>query len=146
MVSLGRLLEDAVGVFEARWGALGVAVRLETPSPDVMVRLDPELTAQALLNLLGNAAEAAVAAGVALPTVKVTGRPSGEGLVIVVEDNGAGVGPGLEAKVFRPFFTTKAQGSGIGLSLAQQAISSQGGGLSLAPWRADRGARFTITL
>ncbi len=64
----------------------------------------------------------------------------------MIEDNGAGVGPELESQVFRPFFTTKAQGSGIGLSLAQQAISSQGGGLSLAPWATDRGARFTLTL
>jgi two-component system nitrogen regulation sensor histidine kinase NtrY len=146
VVSLGGLLQDTVGVFEARWGAQGVELRLELPNPDVMVRLDPELTAQALLNLLGNAAEAAVSAGADRPSVSVAGRASGDGLVIVVEDNGAGVSPDFESQVFRPFFTTKAQGSGIGLSLAQQAISSQGGGLSLAPWSADRGARFTITL
>ena len=146
VVSLGALLQDTVGVFEASWGAQGVELALDLPSPDVMVRLDPELTAQALLNLLGNAAEAALGAGAAPPSVRVTGRASGDGLTIVIEDNGAGIGPEFESQVFRPFFTTKAQGSGIGLSLAQQAISSQGGGLSLAPWAADRGARFTITL
>ena len=146
VVSLGALLADTVGVFEASWGAQGVELALDLPAPDVMVRLDPELTTQALLNLLGNAAEAALGAGAAQPVVRVTGRASGEGLTIVIEDNGAGVGPEFESQVFRPFFTTKAQGSGIGLSLAQQAISSQGGGLSLTPWAADRGARFTITL
>jgi two-component system sensor histidine kinase HydH len=64
---------------------------------------------------------------------------------MVVEDNGAGVGPDHAAEIFRPFFTTKAHGDGIGLSLAHQAIASQGGALTLAN-DTDGGARFTITL
>jgi C4-dicarboxylate-specific signal transduction histidine kinase len=145
-VSLRSLLREAASLFEARWASERVELQLVLPDPDVLVRLDPALTGQALLNLLTNAAEAAIEAGRARRRVSVEGRAAGGGIAIVVEDNGGGVSPACAAEVFRPFFTTKAGGSGIGLSLAHQAIASQGGDLVLAPEASDRGARFTITL
>jgi two-component system, NtrC family, nitrogen regulation sensor histidine kinase NtrY len=144
-VSLAELMAEAASLFETRWTARGVALRLEPPVPDVIVRLDPDLTHQALIGLLANAAEAALAAG-AEPQVTLIGAPTPHGAALTVQDNGPGVPPEVAAEIFRPFFTTKPEGSGIGLSLARQAIVSQGGQLVLAQPAAGSGARFVIEL
>jgi two-component system, NtrC family, nitrogen regulation sensor histidine kinase NtrY len=141
-VSLGALLEEAASLFESRWASRGVRLEFAAPTPDIMIRLDPDLTAQALLNLLINAAEAALAGGRAPPTVRLSAHTAGDGAAMFVEDNGPGVAPDHHAEVFRPFFTTKPEGAGIGLSLARQAVVSQGGQLLLES-SAD-GARFVI--
>jgi nitrogen fixation/metabolism regulation signal transduction histidine kinase len=143
LVSLTELLTEAAGLVRTRW--TGVAIELVPPKPDVLVRLDPDLTAQALINLLTNAAEAALA-GPRAPRLALTGAAAGEGIVITIEDSGPGVPDAQAADIFRPFFTTKPEGSGIGLSLARQAIVSQGGQLVLAPAEAGRGARFVVEL
>jgi two-component system, NtrC family, nitrogen regulation sensor histidine kinase NtrY len=143
VVSLTTVLEEAAGLMRTRFSE--VALDLAAPKPDVMVRLDPDLTAQALINLLTNAAEAALS-GARPPQVRLSGAAAGEGVVVVVEDSGLGVPAAREADVFRPFFTSKPEGSGMGLSLARQAIVSQGGQLVLAPAAPDRGARFVIEL
>jgi two-component system, NtrC family, nitrogen regulation sensor histidine kinase NtrY len=138
---LSDLLTEAGQLFETRWGPQGVRLDLAPPKPDVLIRIDPDLTAQALLGLLTNAAEACLTSS-ASPRVRLSAQASGEGAVIAVEDNGPGIEGVLATEVFRPFFTTKAEGAGIGLSLARQAIVSQGGQLLLEP--SAQGARFLI--
>jgi C4-dicarboxylate-specific signal transduction histidine kinase len=143
-VSLGALLDEAARLFETRWRAAGVVLDFMPPSPDVIIRLDPDLTAQALINLLTNAAEAALAGGAQPPTVRLSAQGAVDGATLMVEDNGPGVDAAAAGEIFRPFFTTKPDGSGIGLSLARQAIVSQGGQLMLTPPAAGRGAVFTV--
>lgn len=145
-VSLEALLAEATRLFETRWGRLGVRLEAEPPRPDILIRIDPDLTTQALLNLLTNAAEAALAGEARPPTVRLWARPSGDGAAITVEDSGAGVVEAHAGDIFRPFFTTKPDGSGIGLALARQAVVSQGGQLLLEPTPPGAGARFTIAL
>lgn len=141
-VSLAELLAEAGQLFETRWAPQGVRLDLVPPRPDILIRIDPDLTAQALIGLLTNAAEAALAGAGAPPIVRLSAQPAGEGATIVVEDNGPGVPGDRAGDIFRPFFTTKANGAGIGLSLARQAIVSQGGQLLLEP--SAEGARFLI--
>lgn len=143
-VSLGDLLDEAARLFETRWRPAGVVLDFTPPKPDVMIRLDPDLTAQALINLLTNAAEAALAGGARPPTVRLSAQGAVDGATLVVEDNGPGVDPQAAAEIFRPFFTTKPDGSGIGLSLARQAVVSQGGQLVLTAPAPGRGAVFTV--
>jgi two-component system nitrogen regulation sensor histidine kinase NtrY len=142
-VSLADLLSEAGQLFETRWAPQGVRLDLAPPKPDILIRIDPHLTAQALLGLLTNAAEAALAGKAATPTVRLSAQASGDGAAIAVEDNGPGVRTDQAADVFRPFFTTKPEGAGIGLSLARQAIVSQGGQLLLEA-SPQGGARFLI--
>jgi two-component system sensor histidine kinase FlrB len=78
--------------------------------------------------------------------VRLSGRAAGDGAAITVTDNGPGVAADVQAEIFQPFFTTRSQGSGIGLSVARQAIVSQGGQLVLAPGEPGRGATFVIEL
>ena len=145
VVSLGGLLDEAAQLFETRWRAEGLVLRLSRPSPDVMMRLDPDLTAQALINLLTNAAEAALSGRDTPPTVWLSGQATGDGAVLSVEDNGPGVEASVAEEIFRPFFTTKSQGNGVGLSFARQAVASQGGRLTATARLTGQGARFVMS-
>ena len=142
--SLGAVLDEAARLFEVRWGARGIRLHVERPKPDIIAHLDPDLCAQALLNLLANAAEAAQEVGGDAPEVRLSAEGGPEGVAIRVEDNGRGVAPEVAERLFRPFFTTKAGGSGIGLSIARQAIVSQGGQITLEA--RQTGACFAILL
>jgi C4-dicarboxylate-specific signal transduction histidine kinase len=64
---------------------------------------------------------------------------------ITVFDNGGGIAPAAMAKLFRPFFTTKAKGTGLGLAVVQKIIVQHGGRVE-ARNRAEGGAAFIVTL
>lgn len=68
-----------------------------------------------------------------------------EGINLVIEDNGIGIAPGNEEKVFEFFYTTKPKGTGLGLALVQRSIEEHRGRIRVEPME-ERGARFVITL
>jgi signal transduction histidine kinase len=100
----------------------------------------------AVTNILSNAAEAALETGRADPAVRLAARIDDGAVRVTVEDNGAGVRLTDPEAIFRPFFTTKPHGSGVGLSFARQVALSHGGSLTLAPPAAGRGARFVLAV
>ena len=89
---------------------------------------DDVLLRQALSNLFRNALEACVDAGVT-PRIIVEGTIDREQkmLKVVVSDNGPGIKPAVAERMFRPFFTTKARGTGLGLALVQKIIVTHNG-------------------
>jgi nitrogen fixation/metabolism regulation signal transduction histidine kinase len=100
--------------------------------PDLTVMADPDQLQQALINLLKNAAEAALSADMessASPTVEIEWKLVMKDVIVVIRDNG----PGLmsDANLFVPFYTTKPRGSGIGLVLAQQIAEGHRGAVRL---------------
>ena len=109
---------------------------------------DEGLLRQALLNLTRNAAEACASAahgGKVLVRGEVA-RGDEAGLQqITVFDNGAGIGAAAMPKLFRPFFTTKANGTGLGLAVVQKIIVQHGGQVQ-ARNRPEGGAAFIVTL
>jgi signal transduction histidine kinase len=64
---------------------------------------------------------------------------------VIVSDNGPGVDPAIMGRMFRPFFTTKSKGTGLGLALVQKIIVTHNGRVTVAN-REGGGARFTVTL
>ena len=64
---------------------------------------------------------------------------------VIVSDNGPGVDPAIMSRMFRPFFTTKSKGTGLGLALVQKIIVTHNGRVTVANGE-DGGARFTVTL
>ncbi len=126
--------------------AAGIETRVKVEiaaGPAATLRADPDQLEQLLINLFHNAAEATLEAG---GGVRVNWRlPRGErALELVVEDDG----PGLSntTNLFVPFFTTKPEGSGIGLVLSRQIAEAHGGSLSLQNRLDGRGCRATLRL
>jgi signal transduction histidine kinase len=137
----GQVLQEAAALFRARWARHGVALVVGAPSPEVIAAMDAALIGQALLNLLTNAGEAALAHA-REPCVWLEARAESGGLAFHVADNGAGVDPSRAAVIFQPFHTDKVGGSGIGLTIARQIAQAHGGTLVLA--EREAGALFIL--
>ena len=114
-------------LFKAEWprGALEVAA-----TEALEVNADPDLLAQALINLLRNAAQAS--AHLAEPRVRLAIAAAREQVLIEVEDNGPGIPQANRSDVFLPFYTTKREGSGIGLNLVRQIAVASGWSVEIA--------------
>ena len=146
-VPLRSLLERAV-MLEHR-----VAVELR-PGPDIVLQLDPDQIEQLIINLLRNAAEAALArfpegpsredAACDVPEVMITWRTSPRAVAILIQDNGVGLTN--PSNLFVPFYTTKPGGSGIGLALARQICEAHGGVLQVANRLDGQGCQAEIRL
>jgi signal transduction histidine kinase len=108
--------------------------------PSLSVRADERMLRQALLNLIRNGAEANPDGCVVVSAARQDGA-----VVIQVRDNGPGIAAADLQKIFIPFFTTKAQGHGIGLALTHRIITQHGGTL-IATNAPDGGAVFTIRM
>jgi signal transduction histidine kinase len=93
---------------------------------------------QALLNILKNALEAIGEHGVV--TLRVA--RAGSGVVLAVHDSGPGIEPAAREHLFTPFYTTKENGQGIGLTLTAEILTAHG--FEFALENAPEGARFVI--
>ena len=131
-----------IGAWIRRVAALEtrLPVRIEA-GPPVMVRADGDQLDQLLINLLRNAVDASLetGGGVCIRWTRQNGT-----VAVQIEDDG----PGLpsSANLFVPFFTTKPQGSGIGLVLSRQIAEAHGGSLALENKRVGRGCIATLRL
>lgn len=96
---------------------------------------------QVFLNLLKNAREAC--SKQPQPEVEVCAEPLANGIRFTVSDNGEGILPEVKERIFVPFFTTKPNGSGIGLSLCRQIVSLHGG-LIYVESAPGKGSRFIV--
>lgn len=107
-----------------------VAISVDVVPDTLKVAADAQLIEQVLINLLRNAADALQ--GRPEPSIRIDARLDLGRTVIDVADNGAGIAEEDLDQVFIPFFTTKRDGSGIGLSLCRQIMSAHGGELALS--------------
>ena len=109
---------------------------------------DEGLLRQALLNLVRNAAEACASAkdgGLVVVRGEVVRAEEGGSQRITILDNGPGIEEGSLGKLFRPFYTTKAEGTGLGLAVVQKIVVQHGGQVE-ARNRPEGGAAFMVTL
>jgi nitrogen fixation/metabolism regulation signal transduction histidine kinase len=106
---------------------------------------DEVLLRQAFSNLCRNAQEACLDANAA-PKIVIEGTRDGAQNVlrVTITDNGGGIQESIQSRMFRPFVTTKARGTGLGLALVQKIIVTHNG--RVAAENADGGARLTVTL
>jgi signal transduction histidine kinase len=116
-----------------------IVAEVEPNLPEILA--DPVRLTQALLNLQINALQAIERKG----RILVIARCSDDCLLLSVGDNGPGIPPEKLPSIFDPYFTTKPEGSGLGLWIAQQIISAHGGNI-VAQNSPGGGAVFTMTL
>lgn len=99
---------------------------------------------QTLLNIIKNAIEAC--RNIKSPKVEVGAYYTDNGKIkLIVSDNGEGILPDVKERIFVPFFTTKSNGSGIGLSLCKQIITMHGGNIYVES-EVGKGSKFIIIL
>ena len=138
-VDLVALVKDALTLYSPD----GVNTSFEIESTPADVRADREQLVQVLVNLLNNAADAAKQAST--PTLTVWLAATTDGARLHIDDNGKGVAAEDRARIFEPYFTTKAHGTGLGLAIAERIVREHGGTLSVTGSPLG-GARFTLTL
>lgn len=119
-------------------------VQFSAPEEKVMLDLDPVLMRQAIFNLIHNAILAAPGSPVNVAMNRGV-RDGVAGVMLSVADAGPGFTEETATKLFKPFFTTRANGTGLGLSVAQH-IAMKHGGVVLAENRPSGGATFSIWL
>jgi signal transduction histidine kinase len=123
-----------------------VRLKLDLHPGALTVSGDPVQLRQVILNLVLNALEAMSGPAEAGRTVIVrTARTEEDAVQVSVVDAGPGLREGTEVRVFEPFYTTKAGGMGMGLSIAKSIVEAHGG-LIWARNNRDRGVTFQFTL
>lgn len=118
----------------------GLKLELVT-TKELHIVADPSLLEQVLLNLLLNAMEASKSGD----TIRITAEQKGNKTELCIHDQGSGISPDDLDKIFVPFFTTKASGSGIGLSISRQLLRQMGGSLRLES-KEGEGCRAVIRI
>ena len=121
---LQRLLADELKTRD-------IALTMQVTPETLEIAADTDLLDQALINLVRNAIEAlrdTPSGRVSLIAL----QEAGGRVALAVSDNGPGIPPDMREKIFVPFFTTKRQGSGIGLSLVRQIVSVHNGSVAIS--------------
>lgn len=141
-VSFGAFKSSLEGQLAGLWQAYPDTALEVRGSQLTSLYIDPDLITQVLINLVKNALEASV--DQPRPRVVLDFNPDGDALVIAVADNGAGVSEDVKQDIFVPFFTTKKEGSGVGLALSRKIVRAHHGQLTFE--RKDGFTRFEIRL
>ncbi|WP_395541458.1 sensor histidine kinase [Neotabrizicola sp. sgz301269] len=139
---LRAALRNVAALLGAQARAQSVALAFDLPPDPVLLRADPVEMEQVAFNLVRNALEALSdrPAG----QVRVTLRTEAGQAVLTIRDNGPGIAPDMRARLFTPFTTTRADGTGLGLALSQRLVERAGGEIALED--SPDGASFRITL
>ena len=140
-IPLDQLFDSVIGLAEHAVRRHQITLRKEVPEGIQAVECDPEQLTQVLLNLTINAIQAMPNGG----TIVLGARRQGDDILMFVQDQGSGISERDMERIFDPFFTTKESGTGLGLPVAHQIVSRQGGVLS-AKRNTDKGMTFTIEL
>jgi signal transduction histidine kinase len=117
-IDMRKVLEDVAVLAGPEAGRHGLHLAEEFPEEALMVRVDPDLMKQAVLNLTLNGLQAMTQGG----TLTLAARREEEAIITEVRDQGAGIPVEVQEKIFELYFTTKKEGSGIGLAQTYQIM------------------------
>ena len=126
-VSPDQVVQGVITLISPELRRRGVTLRVESTFGAPTFRGDPNQMRQLLINLLLNAAEASPQGGEILVNVQGVPASFGGGSVIKVSDQGTGMSPETIDKIWDPFFTTKSEGTGLGLPICQQIVKDHDG-------------------
>ena len=135
------LAEDALRYTADLRSEQNVEVVRRHAAPTVTAVADPNLLRPVLLNLIRNAVQAMPGGGTLTMTIGAV-----DGTVrVAIADTGVGIPPAAREEIFRPFYTTRTRGTGLGLAVARGLVTAMGGSLSVES-EVGRGTTFTVEL
>ena len=141
MTGMRRLVEDTLRLIGQDAAGRGVTVRLDAPDELPDVAIDPDRMRQVILNLCLNGLEAMPEGG----ELSLSLQPEGDALRLEIRDTGMGIAPEALPHIFDPYFTTKGQGTGLGLATVHKIVEAHGGSISVTS-EPGQGAVFRLLL
>jgi signal transduction histidine kinase len=143
-VPVGDMLNAIYQLMQPSLQQKNVQLEVKTEDPSLHVNVDRNLIEQVLINFITNAT-CAVSGREHPQIVLHAGRTAGGTIYITLADNGHGIAPEVREKIFIPFFSTKKNGTGIGLSLSREIVKLHNGSLHVQS-KEGQGSAFTILL
>jgi len=123
------LLENLLQLLNHEITNKHIIVNLICPQPQLRCQSDPQALHHVLLNIMGNAINALT--GKKEPRLTIRTEPCGPHVHIAIKDNGCGIADDKKKELFLPFFTTKPQGIGLGLTIAKKLLTQMNGTIEL---------------
>lgn len=141
--NINQVLKSVLDLVSPIFDAAGIKITTNLEPIDTEVLLNEQRLIQAFLNILKNSEEAL--AGISEPEIRIISRIEGRELIIDFIDNGCGIPEKNLDKIFEPYFSTKFNGTGLGLTVVYRVISEHGGSISIRNGE-KRGAIVSINL
>ncbi len=138
---LRRVIEDVTSLASPEAAKQGVKIETQLGKDALRVRADADLIKQALLNVVLNGVQSMSSGG----ALNITARQQDSAATIEVRDQGGGIPPEVQDKVFNLYFTTKKTGSGIGLAMSYRVLQLHNGALNFET-EVGRGTTFRLLL
>jgi signal transduction histidine kinase len=142
---LGKVIEEMIDFFGPTAKSANIDIREYVPADLPQVALNKELFKQALLNLFLNAEQAMPGGGELTIQGAVEETPGKRCVVLSIIDTGKGMDAEVRAQIFKPFFSTKPGGTGLGLPTTKRIIESHHGAIDVQS-EVGKGTKFTIRL
>ena len=144
-VQMADVLDSALETFKDRAARSGVEINRQFDCEGSM-HGDPEKLRRVFINLVGNAIDALGEAEVDKPAVEVSmgENLAGSEVWVRVRDNGPGIDPEIEQRIFNPFFTAKEGGTGLGLAITKKLVDAHGGSIEVQS-ESGHGTEFVLT-
>jgi signal transduction histidine kinase len=141
--AVSESIEDALSIFSSSLKNHGIQVEFEYRGQQLAYGFPNEYS-QIVLNILTNARDAFVHNDISKRIVTITIDESGDNLIAVFTDNAGGIDPLILSKVFDPYFTTRPQGTGLGLYMTRMILENMNGSVFVE--NTDNGARFSLSV
>ena len=142
--AIGDIIDEVVEPY--RTGLAGrIAIRIDTARGLPLVTIDRTLFARALTNVVENALHAMPGKGslTVASRQSAVANPDTPAVVVEITDTGVGMDAESAAKIFEPYFSTKATGTGLGLTIAKRNVELNGGTIAV---QSQRGVGTTVTM
>jgi signal transduction histidine kinase len=140
-VPVGELLEEVAQLARPQAAASNIKVETKNEAEGVEVRADRDLLKQAILNVVVNAMQAMPQGG----GLSLEAQAGEDGVELRITDTGGGIPPELREKIFRLYFTTKKEGSGIGLAMTFRIVQLHDGTIDFTS-EPGKGTTFLMRL